>query len=123
LTARSGEQFELAHGDQRAVVVEIGAGLRTHSINGQELLDGYGADEICSSGRGQVLIPWPNRLEDGSYEFDGRRHQLPLTEPRRGNAIHGLVRSVPWTVPAREPDRIVMEHLLAPGPAIRSRSR
>jgi aldose 1-epimerase len=30
---------------------------------------------MCSSGRGQVLIPWPNRLEDGSYEFDGRRHQ------------------------------------------------
>ena len=28
-----------------------------------------------------MLIPWPNRIQDGSYEFQGRRHQLPLTEP------------------------------------------
>ena len=58
---------------------------------GRELLDGYGADEMCRSGRGQMLIPWPNRLQDGAYEFDGRRHQLPLNEPEQQNAIHGLV--------------------------------
>ena len=53
---------------------------------------------MCTSGRGQVLIPWPNRLEDGKYEFDGREHQLPLTEPEHGNAIHGLVRWTSWSV-------------------------
>ena len=52
---------------------------------------------MVTSGRGQVLLPWPNRLEDGGYEFDGRRHQLPLTEPTARNAIHGLVRWVAWT--------------------------
>ena len=54
--------------------------------------------EMSSSGRGQVLIPWPNRLEDGSYEFDGKHHQLPLNEPERRNAIHGLVRWATWSV-------------------------
>ena len=29
------------------------------------------------SGRGQVLMPWPNRLEDGAYEFDGRTPPAP----------------------------------------------
>jgi GAF domain-containing protein len=24
---------------------------------------------MSSSGRGQALIPWPNRLQDGSYEY------------------------------------------------------
>jgi aldose 1-epimerase len=71
---------------------------------------------MCSSGRGQVLIPWPNRLEDGSYEFDGRRHQLPLNEPERRNAIHGLVRWATWTAVARQPHRVVMEHILYPQP-------
>ena len=43
---------------------------------------------MSSSGRGQALIPWPNRLQDGSYEFGGRHHQLPLNEPEHRNAIH-----------------------------------
>ena len=112
----SGEQVELTLGAQRAVVVEVGGGLRTYSVDGADVLDGYGADEPCTSGRGQVLIPWPNRLQDGSYEFDGHRHQLDLSEPERQNAIHGLVRSERWTVREREPHRAVMEYELSDRP-------
>jgi aldose 1-epimerase len=112
----SGEQLEISFGDQRAVVVEVGGGLRTYSVADRVVLDGYGADEQPQSGRGQLLIPWPNRLADGSYEFDGQRHQLPLTEPEGSNAIHGLVRGVAWTVGERDPDRIVMQHVIRPQP-------
>ena len=115
-TSPSGEQFEIAAGDQRAVVVEVGGGLRSYSAGGREVLDGYGDDEMCTSGRGQVLAPWPNRLDDGSYEFAGTRHQLPLTEPEHGNAIHGLVRWAPWTAAEGEPHRVVMTHVLHPAP-------
>jgi aldose 1-epimerase len=114
--APSGEQLELSFAEQRAVVVEVGAGLRSYGIGGREVLDGYAVDEMCTSGRGQVLMPWPNRIEDGSYEFEGRRHQLPLTEVEAGNAIHGLVRWAPWTIVAREADRVVLEHVLHPQP-------
>ena len=109
-------EVELAAGEQRAVVVGLGGGLRSYSAGGRELLDGYPAGEPSTSGRGQVLIPWPNRLEDGAYEFDGRRQQLALTEPERGNAIHGLVRDAAWAVGEREPDRVVMEYELRPQP-------
>ncbi len=108
--APSVDQVELAFGSQRAVVVEVGGGIRTYSADGHEILDGYGVDERCPSGRGQLLLPWPNRIQDGSYEFDGRRHQLPLTEPELGNAIHGLSRWAAWRVGEREPSRVVMEH-------------
>jgi aldose 1-epimerase len=114
--APSGEQLELAEGDQQAVVVEVGGGLRTYSAGGRELLLGYERYELCASGRGQVLAPWPNRLEDGSYEFDGRRHQLPLDEPERRNAIHGLVRWSAWRVRERGPARVKLEHVLHPRP-------
>jgi galactose mutarotase-like enzyme len=112
----SGEQFEIAFGDQRLTVVEVGGGLRSYSAGGRELLDGFGPDEPISSGRGTLLMPWPNRLEDGAYEFDGRPHQLPLTEPERRNAIHGLVRSEAWTVGEHDAHRVVMEHVLEPQP-------
>ena len=88
----------------------------SHVLRGErEVLDGYGVDE-CTSGRGQVLIPWPNRIEDGTYEFDGERHQLPLTEPEHRNAIHGLVRGEPWTVAEQEGSRVLMTYALEPQP-------
>src|SRR5690349_22463855 len=116
MIAPSGEQIEFALANHRAVVVEVDGGLRAYSVGGRELIDGYGAAEMSSSGRGQVLIPWPNRLQDGSYEFDGRSHQLPLNEPGNRNAIHGLVRWSTWSVAERQPHRVVMEHVLFPQP-------
>ena len=111
LIAPSGEQITIAAGDQQAVIVEVGGGLRSYSAGGRELVDGYRADEMSSSGRGQVL-----RLQDGSYEFNGGRYQLPLNEPEHRNAIHGLVRWSTWTATKREPHRVVMEHILYPQP-------
>jgi aldose 1-epimerase len=112
----SGKQIAIAAGDQRAVIVEVGGGLRCYAAAGRELVDGYGADEMSSSGRGQVLMPWPNRLQDGNYEFDGRRYQLPLNEPERSNAIHGLVRWASWTAALQQPHRAVMDYVLHPQP-------
>jgi aldose 1-epimerase len=114
--APSGEQIEISFEDQLAVVTEVGAGLRTYVAGGREVLDGYSPDQLAQSGRGQLLIPWPNRIRDGAYELDGRRHQLPLNELERRNAIHGLVRWSGWSVSKRSADRVVLEHLLRPQP-------
>jgi aldose 1-epimerase len=112
----SGEQIEIRAGAHRVVVVEVGAGLRSYTVGDREVLDGYGEEEPATAGRGQVLIPWPSRLQDGAYEFDGHRQQLPLTEPEAGNAIHGLVRWVAWSAADGEADRVVMRHTLHPQP-------
>lgn len=112
----SGHQHELAWGNQRATVVEVGGALRTYTVAGLDVIDGYALDERCTGARGQSLVPWPNRLRDGRYEFDGRPHQLPLTEPGKSNAIHGLVRWANWHAAAVGGDRVVMEHLLHPSP-------
>ena len=98
------------------MVVEVGGGIRTYSTAGRELLDGYGLAEMSRSGRGQVLVPWPNRIQDGSYEFEGERHQLPINDLDEQDAIHGLVRWAAWTVGEREPHRAVMRHLIHPQP-------
>jgi aldose 1-epimerase len=108
--APSGAQYELAFRDQRAVVVEVGGGLRSYD----GVLDGYAVDEMCLSGRGQVLAPWPNRLDGGSYEFDGEMYQLAVSEPASGSAIHGLVRWANWRAVERDNARVVMEYVLHP---------
>lgn len=110
----SGEQIVLAHDTQRAVVVEVGGGLRCYALGDWEVLDGYAENERCTSGRGQPLIPWPNRLRDGAYTFAGADHQMALSEPEQHNAIHGLVRWANWTATDRAADRVTMRHVLHP---------
>jgi aldose 1-epimerase len=113
--APSGKQLEIGFGDQRAVIVEVGAGLRTYTAVGREILDGYAADEICSSGRGQLLLPWPNRLEGGAYDFDGR-HQLPVDEVTTSSAIHGLVRWANWEIASQTASAVTLQMVLWPRP-------
>ena len=112
----SGEQYWLEVDGQEASVVEVGGGLRTYTVAGVDVLDGYGVDEMAAGGRGQHLIPWPNRIADGKYSFAGADLQLALTEPGRHNASHGLVRWANWTATAHEADRVVMELVLHPQP-------
>jgi aldose 1-epimerase len=114
--APSGEQIELSNGDQRAVVVEVGGGLRSYTIGEQAVLDGYALDALCSGVRGHPLIPWPNRVRDGRYEWDGEELQLDISEPLLDNAIHGLVRWRNWRVRERERSRVVLEEILYPTP-------
>ena len=112
--APSGRQYTLRSDGQEATVVEVGGGLRRYRVDGRDVLDGYGEDEICSGGRGQVLVPWPNRVCDGRYGFGGREHQLALTEAEQRNAIHGLARFANWEAVQREADRLLMRLRLHP---------
>ena len=112
MTLPSGEQYVLTAGTQRVVVVEVGGGIREWD----GVLLGYGEQEMCSSGRGQVLAPWPNRLAGGRYEWDGQELQLPVNDAASGSSIHGLVRWASWHAVEREPERVALEHMLHPQP-------
>lgn len=96
MIAPSGRNVALEHGDYRADVVQVGAALRTLTRSGVDLVVGYGPDEVCTGDRGQLLMPWPNRIAGACYEFDGAQWQLPVSEPALSNAIHGLVRWIGW---------------------------
>ena len=92
----TGRQYHIRAGDYEAAVTELGAGLRRLSYRGEPVITGYEPDELPPAGAGQLLAPWPNRIDGGGYEFGGVRLQLDLTEPARANAIHGLTRWANW---------------------------
>jgi len=96
------------------VAVEGGGGLRAYSVAGFDVLDGYGEQEMCTGARGVPLVPWPNRLGDGRYEFGGRAHQLPLTEVERRNALQGLCRWNGWTCTKQTAERVVLQTVVHP---------
>ena len=98
------------------MVCEVGATLRRYAVDDTPVIDGFGPEEWSHSGRGQVLAPWPNRLADGRYEFNGVRAQAALDEPERRNAIHGLVRWLPWTLQTRHQNQLSLRLQLHPSP-------
>jgi aldose 1-epimerase len=110
----SGEQFEISLGDQRATIVEVGGGVRTYSVGERPVLDPYPLEMMCDGAHGTPLIPWPNRLADGSYSFAGNDYRVALSEPERGNAIHGFLRWRSWRAIERQPERVVMGIVLHP---------
>ncbi len=112
----TGQQWRIGHGGQEVVVCEVGATLRAYTLEESPIVDGFGPDEWSHSGRGQVLAPWPNRLADGRYEFNGVRAQAALDEPERHNAIHGLVRWLPWTLQTRHQNQLSLRLQLHPSP-------
>ena len=117
VTAPSGLQHEITLGGQRAVITEVGATLRSYAVDDVDVLDGFDVGELSSAGRGQILAPWPNRLEDGRYARYGKEGRGALDEPERRNAIHGLVRWLPWSVDTQDQKQVTLGCILHPQPA------
>ena len=113
----SGRQHEIAYGNQRAIITEVGATLRRYDVGGTPIIDGFSEHEICQSAKGQVLAPWPNRLRDGKYTFKDKSGIAAINEPERHNAIHGLLRYHLWNLVAATQNYCRLQCRLAPQPA------
>ncbi|SEF49862.1 aldose 1-epimerase [Thermomonospora echinospora] len=108
----TGSQYEITAGAYRAVVTESGAALRELAWQERPVILSHGADEPAPAALGQLLIPWPNRVDHGRYTHDGQTYQLDISEPELDCAIHGLVRWAPWTAVEHKPDRLRLVHRL-----------
>ena len=113
----TGRQHEIRRGDQVAVVGEVGATLRRYAAGGVDVLDGFDAGERSTAGRGQVLAPWPNRLDGGGTSSRASEGRAALDEPELGNAIHGLVRWLPWRAVREGEEYVRWAASLHPQPA------
>lgn len=93
---------------QKVVITELGASLRALEIDGVNLVQQYPTELPEPMSAGAVLVPWPNRIAGGVWELDGMPQQLPINEPARGHAIHGLLRNVRYTLEQRTDSKLVL---------------
>jgi aldose 1-epimerase len=108
----TGVQFSISAGDYSATVTELGAGLREFRHRDHPVIAEYGPDELAHAAAGQLLAPWPNRIDGGRYTIAGATYQLDLSEPAEGNAIHGLTRWAGWQQAEHAPDAVRLTHVL-----------
>jgi len=94
-------EISLSFDNQRAVVSPWGASLRRYFVveaDGGEtdILWGYSGGGNKKGGQGDVLFPFPGRIAEGRYAFNGEELQLARNDKEGPNAIHGFVRTLPW---------------------------
>ncbi|OZD71360.1 aldose epimerase [Rhodococcus sp. 05-340-1] len=100
------QTYSLTSGKYRADIAAVGAGLRVLEYDGAPLTETWEAGSKPPLSAGLVLAPWPNRTADGTFTFEGVEHRLEITEPSRGNASHGFVRRVAWTLVEHTDSRV-----------------
>ncbi|WP_314455659.1 aldose 1-epimerase family protein [uncultured Microbacterium sp.] len=104
----TGQRFHLRGPHSSAEVTQVGAALRALTVGGVDLVPSYPDDLPTPAASGVVLVPWPNRIRDGRYTFDGDDQQLAISEPKFGNASHGLLRFGTYQTLGHTDERLVL---------------
>ncbi|WP_104116424.1 aldose 1-epimerase family protein [Arthrobacter sp. B1805] len=110
-------EYRIEGGGYTAVVLGLGAAVRELTHESRPLVVGFAADEEMPNFRGAFVAPWPNRIADGRYSFDGSDFELPINEPERGTALHGLVFDVAWTLVEHTPSAVTLACTIRPADA------
>ena len=101
-------------GDQRAIVAAVGASLRQYAVGGRDVVLPYGEDQMAPAFSGTVLAPWPNRLRDGLFRFEGVNYDVPLNEHDRQTALHGFVAHTTFSTVDESAGSVTLEHVVVP---------
>jgi aldose 1-epimerase len=95
-------------GDQELCAVPgLGSCLRNLSLGGWAILDACATPKDMAINRwakSALLYPFPNRLSQGQYEWEGQRYQFPINDVPANNALHGFGMQQPMEVIAAEAD-------------------
>lgn len=101
-------------GDYLRIDEKTGASLIELNLGGLSLIDLPGSSDHPLASNpyhpSALLTPWVNRVRNGNYSFKGKNYQLPINEPALGNAIHGLLARVPFTLVQKTESSVTLEH-------------
>jgi len=110
----TGDQYTITRGGARAIITQVAAALREFTVDGVHVTEPYSEHVTPPFGNGIVLAPWPNRVEDGLWTLDGAPQQLDITEPKLGNALHGLLRYTGYRLAAQGEEFVELEATVYP---------
>jgi aldose 1-epimerase len=99
------EAIEIRSDGYIARLNSLGARHEKLTFNGRNLIEERRPDPrgfYC----GDILAPWPNRIQDGVYEYAGQRYSVEVNEVARRNALHGLVTNEIWEVSSRSTESV-----------------
>lgn len=119
LTEVEDPELTLAQGELRLRVAPWGASLRglwreTPTGESADIATSYTGAKGKVGGQGDVLIPFPGRVREGRYTFDGETHQMERNDKESPGAIHGFLRTKNWDMVEQRANSVRFETTLAP---------
>ncbi|WP_285244145.1 aldose 1-epimerase family protein [Pseudarthrobacter sp. fls2-241-R2A-127] len=102
-------EYAIRSGSYTATVSATGAILLNLQFGERDLVLPSRTGHPTPDYRGIIAAPWPNRIADGRYTFEGSALELPRNELARGNALHGLVFDKGWEPVLHEDTTVILE--------------
>ena len=89
-----------------SIYPNLGASLQQLKIGSLNLIDGISCNEnglttYKNAFKSSFLFPYPNRIENGSYSFNGTGYKLFCNETALNNALHGHIHNKPFRITSK----------------------
>jgi aldose 1-epimerase len=100
--------ISIGRGVVQAEVSPVGAALLELTVAGTRVTPSVSPDDAAEFYVGSIIAPWPNRVANGRYSYQGEDFQLECNETKRQTALHGLSAQHPWSIEASSDDTVTL---------------
>ncbi|MDO4913898.1 MAG: aldose 1-epimerase family protein [Bifidobacteriaceae bacterium] len=108
MTARTGQQYEITFSDYSAIITEFGAALRKFTYKNEDVIVSLGQNDPIYCCEGQILVPFPGRIQNATYTFENVTYTLPMDEHDRKTALHGFGNKSYWHLVEHNPQSVTL---------------
>jgi aldose 1-epimerase len=114
------EQLSLSrvteNGTSIAVISPLGGAICQLLVNDFEIVPQFSLSDPLALRYGHVLAPWPNRLEDGSFDFRGTSYRFENLDAQQ-NLNHGFLSGKTLEVRSHKSDSLVLGYRFGEHPS------
>ena len=118
--------IEIREASTVALIAESGFNLYSLIVDGFDYMHaepGFPASGKPTHNGTPVLFPWPNRIAEAQFTWDGVDYELPRNEAATGCSIHGYAVASPWQIIDSGPGHVTGEYTVEGGWPTRGRLR
>lgn len=93
---------ELKFTDQVLRINSRGGGIAEYYIETagkrHDVIYGYAVEKDADGDMGDILAPFPGRVDGGEYDFESKHYKISGFELNNGNPLHVFVRELTWQI-------------------------
>jgi len=114
MSGEIGQRITVRSGGTELVVGTVAAVIASLTVDGVHLTEPIAEGDAPVMCNGIHLSPWPNRVRDAVWSYQGAEQKLDITEPERHTALHGLLQFTDFDVVEQTDDSVTLGAFIPP---------